>query len=96
MTYPIAEFCADVGDVPHATDAMTIRKKSRDQFAVSPLLRQSLAGRVADVVVSPRSKDDVLKIIKAAVRHRIPLTARGAAPPTTARVCRCRAASCWT
>ena len=77
MTYPIAEFCADVGDVPHATDAMTIRKKSRDQFAVSPLLRQSLAGRVADVVVSPRSKDDVLTIIKAAVRHRIPLTARG-------------------
>lgn len=77
MSYPIAEFCADLGTVPHFTDAMTIRKKSRDQFAVSPLLRQSLAGRVADVVVSPRTKAELLDAIRAAVKHRIPITARG-------------------
>lgn len=77
MSYAVTDFCADLGSIPHDTDPMTIRKKSRDQFAVSPLLRKTLAGRVADVVVSPRTKAELLDVIRAAVRHRIPITARG-------------------
>jgi hypothetical protein len=75
--YPIADFIADIGDIEHSVDAMTIRRKSRDRYAVSPMLRKSLEGKYADVVVSPADKAEVIKVVAAAVKHRVPITARG-------------------
>jgi FAD/FMN-containing dehydrogenase len=75
--YPIAEFCGDLGGIAHSLDPMTIRIKSRDRYLISPLLRQALAGKTADVVVSPLDKDELKQVVTAAARHRIPLTPRG-------------------
>ncbi len=75
--YAIEEFCRTLGDVPHSTDAITLRTKSRDYYGISPLLRGALAGRIADVVVTPRSHGDVIATVRAAVQHRIPITVRG-------------------
>ncbi len=75
--YAIDDFCRTLGDVPHTTDAITVRTKSRDYYGISPLLRGALAGRVADVVVTPRSHDDVIQTVRAAVQYRIPITVRG-------------------
>lgn len=70
-------FCDAIDPIPFNADAAIVKRKSRDQFTISPLLREALAGRTADVVVTPRSKDEMAQVIRAAVRHRIPITARG-------------------
>ena len=75
--YPISSFIADLGAVPWSMDPMVIRRKSRDHFVISPLLRGELAGNLADIVVSPRNKAEVAHAVAMAVRHRIPITPRG-------------------
>jgi FAD/FMN-containing dehydrogenase len=73
----LAHFVREIGGVPYTDDPLSVRKKSRDQSFVSPILRRELAGRVADIVVSPRDKAELFAVIEAAVRHRLPLTVRG-------------------
>jgi FAD/FMN-containing dehydrogenase len=75
--YALIDFCRDLGEIPHSLDPTTIRRKSRDRFAISPLLRQVLTGKSADIVVSPRNKAELIDVVRAAVRHRIPMTPRG-------------------
>ena len=75
--YPISEFIAELGDIPVAVDAASIRRKSRDYYSVSPMLRATLDGKRADAVVSPRSTEEVARTVAAAVRHKIPITERG-------------------
>ena len=75
--YSIPALCEDLGDIPFTTDPMILRRKSRDQFVISPLLRGELAGHVAEIVVTPRDKDEVARAVSAAVKHRIPITPRG-------------------
>ncbi|MBD9387969.1 FAD-binding oxidoreductase [Agrobacterium sp. AGB01] len=74
----IHAFISDLGDIPATTDPRTIRTKSRDHYSLSPLLQKTLAGLQAELVVSPRTKDEVLTVAKAAHKHRISLTPRGA------------------
>lgn len=75
--YAIESFIEAIGDTPHSIDPATVRKKSRDYFSISPLLRSALGGRVADIVVSPRSREEVERVIRAAVAHKIPIVPRG-------------------
>ena len=75
--YAIEDFSAAIADIPHSTDRMTVRTKSRDHYAISPLLREALAGKTADIVVSPRDKAELIKVVRAAVHHRVPMTMRG-------------------
>jgi hypothetical protein len=67
----------DLGSIPWTTDPTIIRRKSRDHFVISPLLRAELTGNLADVVVSPRTKSEVAAVVAAAVKHRVPITPRG-------------------
>src|ERR1700731_2711396 len=76
--FAIDELVADLAGIACATDPVTIRRKSRDWYSISPLLRKSLEGKLADVIVTPRSKDDVLRVMAAAAKRRIPIPARGA------------------
>lgn len=73
----VESFCAEIEAIEFTADPATVKRKSRDQFTISPLLREALAGKSADVVVSPRTKDEVRSIIRAAVRQRLPITVRG-------------------
>src|SRR6516225_4765761 len=75
--YALDKLCNDLGGISYSLDPVTIRKKSRDRFTISPLLRQALAGMSADIVVSPRDKAELIEVVRAAVRHRIPMTPRG-------------------
>ena len=75
--YSITALCDDLGDIPFTTDPAILRRKSRDQFVISPLLRGELAGHVAEIVVTPRDKEEVARAVSAAVKHRIPITPRG-------------------
>ena len=75
--YPLDAFAAEIAGIPLEDDPATVRLRSRDRFAVSPMLRQRLKGKHADIIVTPRTKEEVARILKAAVRHRIPVTPRG-------------------
>jgi FAD/FMN-containing dehydrogenase len=75
--HPIGDFVAALGDIPFTADPAEVRLRSRDNFAVSPLLRQALSGKAADLVVTPRDRAEVVRVIQAAVRHRVPLVPRG-------------------
>ncbi len=75
--YPINDLIVSLGDVPYSTDPIIVRTKSRDYYSISPMLRNSLGGKVADIVVMPRNTEDVATTVKAAVKHKIPITVRG-------------------
>jgi hypothetical protein len=75
--YPLAEFAGAIDGIEMTMDPKRIRVKSRDRYAVSPLLRTMLEGKHADVVVTPHSQEELKRVVSAAVRHRIPITERG-------------------
>ena len=60
------------------TDPNLVRVKSKDFYWYSPVLRRLLDDKVADAVVCPRSEDEVVKIARACVAAKVPLTVRGA------------------
>jgi len=73
----LSSFLGETRGIAFVDDPATLRLRSRDRFAVSPVLRQSLQGKAAEVIVSPGDKGELLQVIAAAARHRLPLTARG-------------------
>jgi len=77
MPYDLDAFKAAIAGIGHTDDPLAIRRKSRDRYGVRPLLRQMLDGKVADIVVTPRTRDEVVAVARAAVRHHIPVTPRG-------------------
>ena len=77
--YDIANLQTDLGDIPLVTDTTSVRRRSRDYFWYSPILNAELHGLSADIVAVPRNEADVIRIVAACVRRRIPITPRGAA-----------------
>src|SRR4029453_8137825 len=67
----------DLGDVPILDDPGSLRMRSRDFFWFSPILKETLEDKRADLVAVPRDKADVMRIAAACARHRVPLTVRG-------------------
>ena len=74
----LAGLISDLVNVPHSLAPALLAEKSRDHFWFSPILKAELEGLTADLLVMPRSQDEVLQVISACARHRLPLTARGA------------------
>ncbi len=70
-------FAVALGDIPWTTERAVVRQKSRDFFWYSPILKAQLEDRVGDIVVTPRSEDDVLAVARLCVAHRLPVTVRG-------------------
>jgi FAD/FMN-containing dehydrogenase len=68
---------ADLAGIAMADDAATLKLKSRDFFWFSPILKPLLDDKRADLIVAPRSKDEVRRVAAACARHRVPLTVRG-------------------
>jgi FAD/FMN-containing dehydrogenase len=73
----IAQFRRDIGDVSSTVDERQIRQKSHDFHWYSPVLTPQLQNCMADVVVQPRSEEEIAAVIAAAVKYRIPITVRG-------------------
>lgn len=73
----LEEFRRCLGDIPFAEDSATLRLKSRDFFWFSPILKRELEECRADLVVRPRTRDEVLQIAAAAAKTRTTVTVRG-------------------
>jgi FAD/FMN-containing dehydrogenase len=87
---------ADLGDIPVVTDPKAVRRRSRDFFWYSPILNAQLDGKSADLVVSPRDENEVIRTAAACARHRVPITVRAGGTGNYGRRCRCKAACCST
>ncbi len=74
----IVELIEDIGDVPFSVEPSMLRRRSRDYFWYSQALAEDLAGKQADVIVTPRNEADVIRVAAACARRRVPLTPRGA------------------
>ncbi|HIK54819.1 MAG TPA: FAD-binding oxidoreductase [Synechococcales cyanobacterium M55_K2018_004] len=59
-------------------DPAQVAKLSKDYYTYSPILRPLLDDKVGDLVVRPANEAEVLQAAEVCVRHRIPLTVRGA------------------
>jgi FAD/FMN-containing dehydrogenase len=74
----IAAFRAELGDIPVEDHPRIVQQKSRDHYWYSPRLKAELEHVTAEIVVSPRTQDEVVTILRAAYRHEVPITPRGA------------------
>ncbi len=66
-----------LGDIPAATERALLRQKSRDFYWYSPVLKKQLDGKVADLLVTPRSEEEVVATLAACRARGVPVTARG-------------------
>jgi FAD/FMN-containing dehydrogenase len=74
----ITGFRADIGEIPVEDNPRIVQQKSRDHYWYSPRLKAELDQVKADIVVSPRSVDEVVTVLSAAFAHNVPVTPRGA------------------
>jgi FAD/FMN-containing dehydrogenase len=70
-------FRQDMSAIPLLEDAGSLRMRSRDFFWFSPILKETLEDKRADLVAVPRDKSDVMRLAAACAKHRVPLTVRG-------------------
>jgi FAD/FMN-containing dehydrogenase len=68
----------DLAGLDWVSDRAQRIKLSQDYYHFSPILQPLLEDKVADVVVRPRSEEEVLRVARACVGHGVPLTVRGA------------------
>ena len=74
----LTAFRAAIGDIPVEDHPRIVQQKSRDHYWYSPILKAQLDGVTADIVVSPRTQDEVVTVLREAYRHKVPITPRGA------------------
>lgn len=60
------------------TDEAQIAKLSLDYYHFSPVLTPQLQAKRGDLVVRPKTEEDVLKVAQICVKYQVPLTVRGA------------------
>lgn len=75
--YNIEQFCQDIAGVPSSTEPREREIKSKDFHWYSPILTPQLQSCIADVIVSPRSEQEIRSVVVAAVKRNIPITVRG-------------------
>ncbi len=55
-----------------------VKQKSRDFFWYSPVLKNQLDHVTGDLVVTPKSEEDIIRVLKACYAAEVPVTVRGA------------------
>ena len=59
------------------TQAQKVKRRSRDFYWYSPVLKRRLDAVTADAVVTPSSEAELVRTLRAAYAHKVPVTARG-------------------
>jgi FAD/FMN-containing dehydrogenase len=78
MATDIAALKAALGDIKIEDNPAIVKQKSRDFFWYSPVLKRQLDHVTADLVVSPKSEDEVIRVLKTCYAMGVPVTPRGA------------------
>ncbi|MEM7735940.1 MAG: FAD-binding oxidoreductase [Deinococcota bacterium] len=59
------------------TEGKPLQVMSKDHYWFSPVLKAQLDGKLADAIVAPRTTEQLLEVVKLAVKHDVPITMRG-------------------
>lgn len=70
-------FKAAIDGIRCYDDPRSLELRSRDYYWYSPILKQQLDDKRADIVVLPTTEEEVRRVAAAAVKCRLPLTLRG-------------------
>ncbi len=70
-------FIQDLKTIPHTRDAHTLAVKSKDYYWYSPILKAELDDKMGDIMVSPRTEQEVVRVAAACAKHRLKVTIRG-------------------
>ncbi len=73
-----AQIKKDLEGIAVEDNPALVRQKSRDFYWYSPILKAELDHVTADLVVSPKSEEEVIRTLKVAFAHGVPVTPRGA------------------
>jgi FAD/FMN-containing dehydrogenase len=68
---------ADLSGLKIEDNPKIVQQKSRDFYWYSPVLKRQLDQVTADLVVSPKSEAEVIRVLAACHRHGVPVTPRG-------------------
>jgi FAD/FMN-containing dehydrogenase len=71
-------FAAELDGIEVIRDRPQVEKLSKDYYDFSPILQGQLADKVGDIVVRPQTEAEVLRVAKACVAAKVPVTVRGA------------------
>jgi hypothetical protein len=74
----VTQFRAELGGIPVEDHPRIVQQKSRDHYWYSPILKAQLDHVTADIVVTPRTQEEVVTVLRAAHKHKVPITPRGA------------------
>jgi FAD/FMN-containing dehydrogenase len=74
----LTNFRAALGDIPQQDHPRIVQQRSRDHYWYSPRLKSELENVTAQLVVTPRTQDEVVTILAAAYKYGVPVTPRGA------------------
>ncbi|UBF28570.1 FAD-binding oxidoreductase [Kovacikia minuta CCNUW1] len=69
---------ADLSGLEIITDLTLVTRLSHDYYTYSPILQPLLEDKRGDLVVRPTTEAEVLKVAQVCVKHKVPLTVRGA------------------
>ena len=75
--YDIVAFKSRIDGIRTEENPALVRQKSRDFYWYSPTLKRQLETVTADIVASPTSKADVIRVLQAAYAFGIPVPPRG-------------------
>ena len=73
----LQNFFADIAPIESNLNPTQLAAKSRDYFWYSPILTELLDGKTGDVIVAPRTQDEVIRVAAACAKHRLKITVRG-------------------
>ncbi len=76
-TKQLEAFVSDIGDISYIDDPKVLAVKSKDYFWYSPILKDQLDDSVGQLLVQPKTEEEIITVASAIARHRIPLTIRG-------------------
>jgi FAD/FMN-containing dehydrogenase len=72
------QFVSVLEGIEWTTQPNQVAKLSQDYFHFSPILQPLLREKRADMIVFPHHESDVLRVVQACVKYKIPITLRGA------------------
>lgn len=75
--FSVETFTSELGEVEIIANDKQRKRLSKDFHWFSPVLKEFFADYEADVVVKPTSEEQIAQVVKACVRHDVPLTMRG-------------------
>jgi len=76
-TEQLEAFVSDIGDISYQDNAKVLATKSKDYFWYSPILKEQLDDCVGQLLVLPKTEEEIITVATAIARHRIPLTISG-------------------